>query len=81
MENNITDNKIGPVDYLIQNKSLWLGLAIILIILYHMPRVLPLLNIFNPGFIGVDFFLFFSGFSLCYSYEKNNLDVFISEGS
>ena len=80
MENAITKEaeevQKGSVDYLIHNKSIWLGLAIILIVFYHMPRVSPILNIFNPGFIGVDFFLFFSGFSLCYSYEKNKVVAF-----
>jgi len=73
MKKDIGDNIVKS---LTSNKSFWLGIAIISIVLYHMPRVYSLLNVFNPGFIGVDFFLFFSGFSLCYSFEKNNLSVF-----
>lgn len=34
------------------------------------------LKYLTPGFIGVDFFIFFSGWSLCYSWEKNSVTCF-----
>lgn len=54
-----------------ENKSLVSGIAIISVVLYHSN---PLL--FYPGFIGVDFFMFLSGFFLCYSYREHSLKVF-----
>ncbi len=46
-------------------------MAILLILLCHSPCMF-----FYPGFIGVDIFLFLSGYTLCFSYETNKLSVF-----
>lgn len=54
-------------------KPQFAGLAILIIILSHLVVVdpsLPFVKIFTPGFIGVDIFLFFSGYSLGFSYIK-----------
>lgn len=69
-------NRQEILHVLMKNKPIFMGIAIILVFLYHMPRVSPVLKIFEPGFIGVDFFLFFSGYSLCYSYEKYSIANF-----
>ena len=58
------------------NKNIFLGVATLLIVLYHLPRYFGFFKVFDPCFIGVDFFLFFSGFSLCYSITKNSLKDF-----
>lgn len=60
------------------NRTLCLGIAIIMVVMYHLFCMckVPPLNIFYPGFLGVDIFLFFSGFGLCYSYQKNSLQTF-----
>lgn len=80
MESEFLQNKVNKVmnvvNIITTQKSFWLGVAILLIVLYHMPRVATFTTVFNPFFIGVDLFLFFSGFSLCYSYEKNRLGAF-----
>lgn len=58
-----------------EKRQIYLGIAIILVILYHMycktPECLPLLP-FCKGSIGVDIFLFLSGFGLTNSYMKNS---------
>lgn len=56
-------------------------MAIIFILLYHsytwcIPERNLYLSIFKNGYIGVDIFIFLSGFGLCSSYTKNNLTTF-----
>ena len=58
-----------------------MGVAIIFILLYHsytwcIPERNLYLSIFKHGYIGVDIFIFLSGFGLCSSYTKNNLTTF-----
>lgn len=56
------------------------GIAIILVILYHTPmrEAIPGLNVFKGGMVGVDIFLLFSGYGLCFSLNKNKLSTFYS---
>lgn len=59
------------------NRTPLMGLSICCILIYH-----AFCWIYNPirglniGYIGVDIFLFLSGFGLAYSYEKNTLSKF-----
>lgn len=53
------------------NKLQLSGIAIIMVILTHTG-----INIFYPGFMGVDIFFFLSGFYLCNSYKKHSLAEF-----
>lgn len=67
---------------LLKNKPFFLGLAMIVVVLYHFYNVStawhPYMKLLIPGFIGVDWFMFFSGYSLCYSWVKNSIGVFYS---
>lgn len=56
-----------------------MGIAILLVILSHLIHVdiqCKVWYIFYPGFIGVDIFMFFSGYGLCKSFESNSLPRF-----
>ena len=61
-----------------EDRFVYYGIAILLVVLYHiycrtkLGIVLP----FAKGAIGVDIFMFFSGYGLCFSYEKNSLKEF-----
>lgn len=62
-----------------ESKITFSGIAILIIILCHLAVVdstLPFVKIFTPGFIGVDIFIFYSGYSLGYSYTKRSLGDF-----
>ncbi len=67
-------------EVLLQNKSIISGLAIIAVIAYHFYNVSvgwhSYMVFLVPGFIGVDWFIFFSGYSLCFSMKKNDLKTF-----
>lgn len=65
--------------YITNNKLLFSGFAIIGICLSHIIRVDTSTHfwaIFYPGFSGVDVFLFFSGYGLSHSFQKNSLKTF-----
>lgn len=65
------------IENIFSNKILFSGIGIILVMLYHQPADGIISGLyFYPGFVGVDIFLFFSGYSLCYSYKKNSLTQF-----
>lgn len=65
------------IDRIFSNKVLFSGIGIFLVMLYHQPVDGVVSGLyFYPGFVGVDIFLFFSGYSLCYSYNKNSLRAF-----
>ena len=62
------------IELIFNNKILFSGIAILLVMLYHQPPDGLIKGIyFYPGIVGVDIFLLFSGFGLCYSINKNNL--------
>ena len=61
-------------DNIVNNRSLFWGISILLILLYHQPDYSLIKGIyFYPGFVGVDVFLFFSGYGLCFSINKHSL--------
>lgn len=67
--------------YIKTNRTSLMGSAIIFILLYHsyswcIPEKNPYLSIFKHGYIGVDIFIFLSGFGLSSSYTKNTLKTF-----
>ena len=54
-----------------------MGISMIMVLLCHMPVIpITILNIFTPGMIGCDIFIFLSGYSLGYSLQKNSLAKF-----
>lgn len=61
-------------------RQLYMGIAIIMVILYHMPCAdgTPFLVhlALSPLFIGVDIFMCASGFGLCYAIKKYSIPVF-----
>ena len=60
--------------HILANKLFFSGLAILGICLSHLigvDRETSLWHIFYPGFVGVDIFLFYSGYGLCRSWEQN----------
>lgn len=61
-----------------EDRFLYYGIAILLVVFYHLHCYtnLGIVAPFSHGAIGVDIFLFFSGYGLCYSYEKNSLKEF-----
>lgn len=66
------------IDIIVNNKNFSYGIAIVGIILTHINMVnsSSLWIVFYPGFLGVDLFMFFGGYGLCYSYSKNTLKHF-----
>ena len=57
------------------SKTIYSAFGIIIIVLCHLAVVdstMPFVRIFSPGFIGVDIFLFYSGYTLGYSYTKRS---------
>ena len=67
----------NKIDIILGNKVLFSGIAIFMILLYHQPDGGAIKGIyFYPGFMGVDIFLFFSGFGLCYSLNKKSIKEF-----
>lgn len=59
------------------HRSYLMGIAIILVIVFHcFSWVFNPIGVFNIGYIGVDIFLFLSGYGLSFSYEKNPLPRF-----
>jgi peptidoglycan/LPS O-acetylase OafA/YrhL len=66
------------IDNLLNNRTLSMGIAIAMVVMYHLfcvDKIKPL-SVFYPGFLGVDIFLFVSGYGLCYSFKKNSLKTF-----
>lgn len=57
-----------------------MGIAILMVIFYHASCCGLPLGIFtlpaNYGLIGVDVFMLFSAYGLCYSINKNSIKVF-----
>ena len=51
-------------------------MAMLFVIMYHLYCTDHYYSFFRFGYLGVDIFLFFSGFGLCFSYEKNTRSKF-----
>lgn len=69
------------IQFIINKRQILMGLSIIAIVLYHSyvwitPEESNYLKLFKFGYIGVDVFMFLSGFGLCFSYTKNKLRTF-----
>ncbi len=65
------------IERIFSNKVILFGIAILMVMLYHQPPEGLISGIyFYLGFAGVDIFLLFSGFGLCYSFNKYNLLLF-----
>lgn len=67
--------------FIIDKRQALMGLSIIAILLYHSyvwigPEQSNYLKIFKFGYIGVDIFMYLSGFGLCFSYVKNKVSIF-----
>ena len=78
MDNN-EKNKV-LVDYVKKNidslnkyRSYFMGVSMLAVILFHAYFSWGGLFVFKYGFIGVDIFLFLSGYGLCFSYNKNTI--------
>ena len=63
------------LDHFLSHKQLYSGIAILMIVLTHVGIVdnHKIWTVFYPGFLGVDIFMLYSGYCLCYSYSKNSL--------
>lgn len=68
-----------------ENRFFYMGIAILLVIMYHwsiyplryFDTKIPLIGqLFSHGYIGVDIFLFLSAYGLGYSFENNNIVTF-----
>lgn len=67
------------LESIINHRKLFMGFAMIMVILYHSISSFPnktIGMIFYPGFIGVDIFLLLSGYGLSNSFSKNKLGTF-----
>lgn len=61
------------VEAVIYNRDVFMGIAIVMVVLCHYNTGLSIQKLFYPGFLGVDIFLFFSGYGLCRSYETHSM--------
>lgn len=63
---------------IVNNRQLYMGVAMIMVVMYHsgLSKDAGMWKIFYPGFLGVDIFLFLSGYGLCHSFVKNDLKTF-----
>lgn len=77
---NILQNKINDVlSYITEDRNVYMGIAIILVILFHTQAFIPkfpILKVFLFGSIGVDVFLFLSGLGLSFSLINNSTGNF-----
>ena len=76
-----TTNQNTFIQYIIDKRQALMGLSIIAILLYHSyvwiaPEQSNYLKVFKFGYIGVDIFMYLSGFGLCFSYIKNKVSIF-----
>jgi len=62
------------------NRSYLMGIAMLFVIVYHLfCWVFNPIGVCNIGYVGVDIFLFLSGFGLAHSFERNSLiDFYIN---
>ena len=73
------NNKTHIPEIISKNRSLLMGVAILMVIMYHafccnLPMG-PVSHILRYGYLGVDIFIFLSAIGLCYSFEKNNSQI------
>lgn len=61
------------IDSFNKNRSFLMGVSMLAVLLFHAYIAWGGLFIFKYGFIGVDSFLFLSGYGLCFSYKKNSI--------
>ena len=78
MNNFHRHSDIAFINFICVNRQLLMGGSIILILLYHAfcwipPEKENYFKVFKYGYIGVDIFLYLSGFGLCYSYTKQSI--------
>lgn len=79
LESNIKDVFL----YFLKNKQCSGGIAMTLVLLYHMfvmDSTISLLKIFFAGYLGVDMFFILSGYGLCFSLNNNSISSFLKEG-
>lgn len=74
------NNKTHIPEIISKNRSLLMGVAILMVIMYHafccnLPMG-PVSHILRYGYLGVDIFIFLSAIGLCYSFEKNSIRRF-----
>lgn len=71
----LSDNNLLSDIY--ENRTKFMGLAMILVILYHgLDGIYNPIGPLNRGYVGVDIFMFLSGFGLNESFKKNSLSKF-----
>lgn len=76
-----TTNHNAFIHFIISQRLSLMGFSIIAILLYHSyvwitPEDSNYLIVFKYGYIGVDIFMYLSGFGLCFSYAMNKLSTF-----
>lgn len=67
------------VDNLIRKRTELMGIAILMVLLYHLfcwQKYHVVLALFKYGYLGVDIFLLVSALGNCYSYNKHTLATF-----
>ena len=79
MDNVVKSNIADTFLYFLKNKQISGGIAMTLVLLYHMfvmDSTISLLKIFFAGYLGVDIFFILSGYGLCYSLNNNSISSF-----
>lgn len=79
LKNIIQNNIVDVLESAKGDRSFYMGIAIILVILFHSQGFIsdfPILKVFIFGSIGVDVFLFLSGLGLCYSLTNHTTGNF-----
>ena len=59
---------------MLNNRNSVLAIALIMVVVYHFPY--NPIGRFNIGYMGVDIFLFYSGYGICKSLLKNKIATF-----
>ena len=64
-------------EFVSKNRSYLMGIAMLFVVVFHaFCWIYNPVGGFNIGYVGVDMFLFLSGFGLASSFEKNKLSIF-----
>lgn len=65
---------IKMVEFVSKNRTYLMGISILLVVLFHaFSWIYNPIGALNIGYVGVDLFMFFSGFGLTFSFEKNKI--------